>query len=174
METNKITTDGEILAARQKEVDADRTSMKSKLSPEDQLKHEVVEEAIDLLARHKIMAFIYADVPHIDTPKGIPSVHQYNTIANLAEYEEDGTYTEAWRKKMSLFNSCMWDGLFTTITVQGSTAIKYGIDKLDWFDKEEFSKVMHFFDSFVLDCVNTYHKAFNAAKDEERNNKTDS
>lgn len=173
METEELSTK-ELLSIHQKQVDEDRNDMKTQLSAEDLAKHQAVEEALSILAKHKIMAFIYADVRDIRMPEGLPCVHQYNTMGCLAEYKEDGSYTDEFGKKLGLFDSAMWHSLFSTITRQGSLAIRYGIDKLDWWDKDDFSKVMDFFNCYVVGCINEYNKMGRELSNEEGTDKTDS
>lgn len=155
------------LSEIQTEVDEKRREIKEQLGDEKLEKHVVVERVLGELAQHKIKAYIYADLPNVGVPDGIPSIIQYNTIVNLIDYDEKGEPTEKSVEEISFFTEALYTGLFHTITMQSMYAKRLGLDTLDPKDPETLKKRFDHFAQFIYTCLSEYTRKIDEKMDEQ-------
>lgn len=151
----------------QKDTDEFRKTMLEEMGEDGVKKHEIVEEVLDKLAQNNISAFIYAELPNLLYPVGVPCIYQFNTMRALCKFNDDGTVSEESVKMIGEFNAMMWQAFFHTITCVGSVAKDAGLDKLDPKDPETFKARMDFFVNFMCDCLGKASEIYYKANDNQ-------
>jgi hypothetical protein len=155
MQTKEL-SDRDDLEIMQIICDDDRETDKQSLVEDEKRKHQVVEQALAMLASDGIFAYIYADIPHPNYPPGIPCVYQFNTLQSLIEYDEDGNRTENSSEKNAFFHSALWKGLVDNMIMFTPLAKRMGITDLDPLDPKTHRKRMEFLDMYVTLCYQDF------------------
>lgn len=105
----------EHLEALQQETNAIKTQIISNLSEEAAKKLAIVEECCQKLVDNKILFYLF---PSIADRNGIARTWQYNSTINLCEFDNSGRSTEESDKKLSAFNSGVFEVMFRTCTLR--------------------------------------------------------
>jgi hypothetical protein len=145
----------------QSRVDSERVDCKKSLIGEERSKHVAVEQALALLAKEDIYAYIYADIPHPEYLPGIPCVYQFNTIGCLCKYDEKGNPAQETSYRNSFFHAALWKSLVDNHIQFSEESIARGIDKLDPRDPDTHTKRMYFMMYFLTSCYRQYQEKVN-------------
>ena len=143
----------ETLCSMQENVDDKRVDVKKISSKESVDMHEAVEQALSILSKAGVRAYLYADIKDLLSPSTIPYIYQFNTLLSLSEFDDEGNQTPESMKTLSIYNSFLWYSLFETITQQSNLAHKLGLNKLDRSDPKTIEIKMNYFTKFMWECL---------------------
>lgn len=142
--------------AAQEETNRIKEGVIKELSDEGKEKMAAVEEAVNLLVKHKINFYLFPELETIDTKnnkkKKFKTVWQWNSLASFAEYDKSGKLTEKSREQNAAFHesfiyylyclfspagfdqSTPWNGFVSYLWMCVSARLKY---MRDLFEIEE-------------------------------------
>lgn len=148
---SKIPQTEEYLEAAQQETDRHRNEFIESLSPEDQNKFKVVEQAINLLQDNDIPFWLFPVLPFYENPT-VSICWQYNGLGKIEIFGKDGKLTDEALERLQVRNATMLSSIY------GFFANSFGTNNSD----EKFSM----FGRLVNDALNYVHKHILGSKNE--------